>query len=167
MARKKSRYSLIAGIAVGVVALAGLAMVAIANHADPIQPFASHGSPTGKRVFVALENSEWKLALAKELVEAFRAEADFTVDNLSALSALKPAEWDAVVVVASIKAGSLQGDARAFLRANPGQERIVAVATSGSGRSGLPGTDAIAAASDHTGPALEAVGRRLEKLLKP
>ena len=164
---KRSRIALIvvAALLVVVAVGGGIARQQFLASSNPIEPFGSNSPTAVKKVYVAMDKSEWKLAAVHKLVDSLKDKVNFTVENLPTLAKLNSAEWDAIVIVAPVYAGALQSDAANFAAHSDAKSKILLLTTSGSVKIALDGVDVLAAASSDADDTITAVGEKLNKLL--
>lgn len=167
-ARKLSRSVLIVIIVFMALAVGGLvARLAVTAASNQIQAFEVTDPALTKKVYIAMDNSEWKMAMVKQLVENFKAQANFKVENLQTLANVDIANWDAVIVVAPYRMAALQADAERFAKSHRNNPKLIMLVTTGGGKFSMEGVEAITAASDSSQEALNQAAADLKPLLAP
>lgn len=166
MARSKLKILAIIFAAVAVLAIGGLIFHEYQiNTSTAIAPFQVENPAATKKVYIAMDNSAWKLATVQAIIESLKDIASFKVDNLPTLAQLNEAEWDAILIVAPVYMSSLQNDAAKFSSKSATKQKIVLLSTSGKVEIKLEGIDTLTAASGDATDTIAQVSAKLKKIL--
>ena len=167
MASSKARRSFFVVLIV-ILVLGGGGFIAreiVKNSASLIQAYETSDPTASKKVYIALDNSVWKLEVVKKLIANFQGKANFKVENLNTLANLDIAAWDAVIVVAPYRMAALQSDASSFASTHRENPKLVMLITAGNSQVSLTGVDVIGAASDDTENVVAQTTAHLNKIL--
>jgi hypothetical protein len=128
------------------------------------------GTPSSaQHVLIATQGSLFKDALVAGITKHLSSRPIYiSVIDVSKLPNVRESDWDAIVLIHTWEYSKPQTDAKAFIDRLHGYNRIVVVATSGSGKASIPGVDVISAASvvSEVPTPLSVVTHRLDELLK-
>lgn len=145
---KRARGLLISVGAVAIIVIASLAWYRIHFAMAPVDGFAINDASSAQRLLIATQGSGFKNAVVEGLVERLRQRPIFIqVIDVSALSGVNDAEWDAIAVLHTIEYGSAPAAAQAFVDRSGKTGKVVVLSTSGAGDFKIKGIDAISSAS--------------------
>jgi hypothetical protein len=113
--------------------------------------FEVAGSPSGPRVLIATQGSDFKDALTAGLVDHLQRRSAFLkVIDVTALGGIQEADWSAIVVIHTWEMRKPPVQVGAFVDRIRARDKLVVLTTSGAGNFKLEGVDAISAASQMT-----------------
>jgi hypothetical protein len=130
--------------------------------------FEVAGSPTGPRVLIATQGSDFKDALTAGLVDHLkRRSASVKVIDVTELEGIQEADWNAMVVIHTWEMRKPPIEVRAFVDRMRGRDKLVVLTTSGAGHFKLEGVDAISAASqmEDVTTRVSEVGSKIDAIL--
>jgi hypothetical protein len=94
---------------------------------------AEDGNRTPK-VLIAYQESDFKTAVVEGLESALQERAVYCEKaSVSALRRVDDSEWDAIVIVQTVKMGSANGKVKKYLDGTSDLDKVVLVTTAGSG----------------------------------
>lgn len=120
------------------------------------------------RVLVATQGSAYKDLVTERVVDHLAGQGvAVQVVDVTTLGNVDASPYDAVVLLHTWENWEPQPDAAAFLAAHPDQERLVVLATSGSGDELIDGVDGISSASvmDRAPADADSLIARVERVL--
>lgn len=162
-----SRVLILVGVA--VLLLAGFAYRYLSVHA--MRPAAAYtkGHPSlPRQVLIATQGSAFKDRLVAGLVERLEKHpAYMKVIDIADLTAVREMDWHAIVVLHTWEYGKPPGVVVDFVARLAAPDKVVFIATSGSGRERIAGVDVISSASeiDELPTLLESVGAKVDAML--
>ena len=166
MARSGFRSLLIIVAVLVVVGIGGFIFREyLVNSANFIEPFQTTSPTATKKVYIAMDKSEWKLTLVREVIHQLQDTVNFRVENLTTLPLIKLNEWDAVLIVAPLYMATLQADAATFAQSAPDKGKLLLLATAGKTEIKVEGVDSITSASTETAETAVKVTQKLQKIL--
>lgn len=122
------------------------------------------------RVLIANQGSEFKDAVVEKLLDDMRESSiSFTVQKLNTLGRVKPEEWDAVVILHTVKIGSINKNVERFFNRIDDYSKVIVCTTCGDKDmvSEKYGIDSITAASkeEEVSTLTQQVEKRLQNML--
>lgn len=142
---KKALLAVLALVAAGLVFMT---WYRLHYSMSPAHEFAVAGSPGSPKALIATQGSAFKDALTAGLVEHLnRRSAYLSVIDISRLESIRPSDWDVIVVVHTWEMRRPPPSVQAFVDRMQPKDKLIVLATSGSGDFKLDGIDAISTAS--------------------
>ena len=167
--KKSTKIVIIAAIpAVPVIAFGIYLLV---NLQGVIEPFEINSPDARHKVLIASQGSKFKNMLVAGLVEGIKESPTYIrVIDVTSLSEVDEADWNAVVVIHTTQSWRMQPDARRYLGRAKELEKVILVTTSGSGkwRTEEFDIDTLTSASRkaQVGPLVNTITHRLEAILR-
>jgi hypothetical protein len=166
---RKSRILFVIATAVALLLVAGFAFSYLLQHG--MKPSASYesGLPSlPHHVLIATQGSPYKDRLVDGLVTQQKARGSYVkVIDVSGLPGIRAGDWHAIVIVHTWEFGKPPRVVSDFVARLDQPDKVIDVATSGSGREKLAGVDAISSASvvDDVSALVMQIGAKIDALL--
>lgn len=135
---------------------------------DVIEEQEINAETSAKRLLIASQGSEFKNTIVDGLIEKLSHEdIHIKVIDVTTISKEDADVWDAILIMHTWEKWEPQEDAKEFLDAHYDPDRMVVVATSGSGEQMIEGVDGISAASilDKTDETIDALYVKIRLIL--
>jgi hypothetical protein len=115
---------------------------------DLARSFEVAGSPTGPKVLIATQGSDFKDAITAGLADRLQRRSAFVkVIDVTSLDGVREADWNAIVVIHTWEMRKPPTEVKAFVDRISERNKLVVLTTSGAGDFKLEGVDAISSAS--------------------
>jgi hypothetical protein len=166
---RRSRVLVVIATAIVLLLVAGFAFSYLAQHG--MKPSASYesGLPSlPHHVLIATQGSPYKDRLVDGLVTQQKARGTYVkVIDVAELSGVRANEWHAIVIVHTWEFGKPPKVVSDFLARLDQRDKVIDVATSGSGHEKLAGVDALSSASvvDDVSDLVRQIGAKIDALL--
>ena len=148
-------------------ALAGLFVACNSMHVA--KSFEVNSPNEREHVLIATQGSAFKDAVVQGVVARLKTRpAYIEVIDVGQLSSVRESEWNAIVVLHTWEMSKPPESVRAFVDRDQAKDRLVVLATSGSGTHHIEGVDTITSASSNAVvPArVDEIVRRVDAILK-
>jgi hypothetical protein len=119
-------------------------------------------------VLIATQASSYKNAVTAGLIARLEGRsASIQVIDVNGLGAVKPADWNAIVLIHTWEGGKPPAAVKAFVDRLPSRQKLVVLTTSGQGDFTMEGVDAVTSASKMVDVPANArdLGNRVDALL--
>lgn len=137
------------GIAVVALVILGF-MISCKGHpsVSPAREFEVKSPVAAAKVLIATQGSAFKDSVVGGVVAHLRLRPAYVkVIDVSALSSVHEADWNAILVIHTWEMGQPQPDAKQFMKRIGDHHKVIVVSTSGAGTLKLDGVDTISSAS--------------------
>jgi hypothetical protein len=157
--------------AIPAVPIIAFGIYLLVNLQGVIEPFEVNSPDARHKVLIASQGSRFKNMLVSGLVGRFKASPTYIrVVDVTSLSEVSEADWNAVVLIHTTQGSQMQPDARKYLGQARDLDKIILVTTSGSGkwRTKEFDIDTLTSASRKAkvGPLVNTITHRLEAILR-
>lgn len=171
-ATRTVRWRLLLPLGAGLIVIALIAAIWYRQHyaMEVAQAFEAAGSPTGPRVLIATQGSDFKNALTAGLVDHLKRRSAFVkVIDVTGLAGIQEDDWNAMVVIHTWEMRKPPIEVKAFIERISARDKLVVLTTSGAGNFKLEGVDAISAASqmEDVTTRVSALAERIDAILDP
>ena len=113
------------------------------------------------RVLVASQGSEFKAALADELIKGTVSKSiHVKLIDVTRLDKVNESKWDAIIIIHSWEYFKPEKNTKSFVKSLPSKEKLILVTTSADGKLGMKNVDGVSCASS-----LAEVGDISDKIL--
>jgi hypothetical protein len=167
--KKSTKIMIIA--AIPAVPIIAFGIYLLVNLQGVIEPFEVNSPDAKHKVLIASQGSRFKNMLVSGLVDSIKDTPTYIrVIDVTLLSEVSEADWNAVVLIHTTQGGRMQRDAREYLGRAKELDKVILVSTSGSGkwRTEEFDIDTLTSASRKAkvGPLTNTVTHRLEAILR-
>jgi hypothetical protein len=167
---KKSTKIMIIAV-IPAVPIIAFGIYLVVNLQGVIEPFEVNSPDAKHKVLIASQGSRFKNMLVSGLVDRIKDTPTYIrVIDVTSLSEVSEADWNAVVLIHTTQGGRMQPDAREYLGRAKELDKVILVSTSGSGkwRTEEFDIDTLTSASRKAkvGPLTNTVTHRLEAILR-
>jgi hypothetical protein len=133
----------------GAISIIYLTWYSAKHSMDEAQAFEVNAPGQLYRVLIATQGSKFKDAVVQKVVAHFKElSIHIKVVDVGQLPQVNEGEWSALVILHTWENFSPQEDVETFLSKSMAKNKIVVVATSGSGTEMMEGVDGITSASE-------------------
>lgn len=118
---------------------------------DKIDSYEINESSLDNRVLIASQGSKYKIETVKGITDHFQKDSVyFKVIDVSLLKEIKPADWDAIIILYTWEIWKPEENSKLFLTDSYDASKMFVIATSMSGEPGnqIEGVDGITGPSD-------------------
>ena len=130
--KKSTKILVIAAIPAAPIIAFGIYL--LVNIQGLIEPFEINSPDAKQKVLIASQGSGFKNMLVSGLVDKIKDSPTYVrVIDVTSLSEVDDADWNAVVLIHTTEYGRMQPDAREYLGRVKELDKVILVTTSGSG----------------------------------
>ena len=114
---------------------------------DEAKAFEVNSKELNHKVLIGTQGSEFKGSIVKKVCAYFADSVYFKIIDVKDLKSMKPADWNAVIILYTNEIFSPEENAATFAKNNQDSKNTFYISTSGTGNALLEGVDGIATVS--------------------